>query len=452
MLLVLAVLLVVLGVFAVTRFVDFHPAPLINKGGGASSAPGARASGPAAATAAAASPSAVTSNTPSAAPVSIAGVQALDPQGDDNENNDLAARAIDGDPSTSWHSDRYSSPEFGGLKKGLGLAVDLGETSTVTSVTVTAPGTDGTVELRTADGPDIDGSTVVATGRHHGHRQREPAARHARLDPLTRSSGSPGSPTAAATAVAPSSTRSTSGEPGGRGGETVTSGDTRDDRALLAAHVAGDPEAFTVLVRRHRDRLWAVALRTMRDREEAADALQDALLSAFRNAAGYRGDAAVTTWLHRVVVNACLDRMRRRPSARPSPLADTDVPAPDDEHARPERRLDIAAALARLPEPQRVAIVLVDLQDLSVAEAAGVLGVAEGTVKSRCSRGRIALARLLGEPQEGEHEQQQGPGGNLPVAPRVAPAGPPGSSRCRARSRREHGARKESVVMPATTP
>ena len=168
MLLVLAVLLVVLGVFAVTRFVDFHPAPLINKGGGASSAPGARASGPAAATAAAASPSAVTSNTPSAAPVSIAGVQALDPQGDDNENNDLAARAIDGDPSTSWHSDRYSSPEFGGLKKGLGLAVDLGETSTVTSVTVTAPGTDGTIELRTADGPDIGGSTVVATGRLTG--------------------------------------------------------------------------------------------------------------------------------------------------------------------------------------------------------------------------------------------------------------------------------------------
>ena len=109
--------------------------------------------------------------------------------------------------------------------------------------------------------------------------------------------------------------------------------DARDDRALLAAHVAGDPDAFTVLVRRHRDRLWAVALRTMRDREDAADALQDALLSAFRNAAAYRGDAAVTTWLHRVVVNACLDRMRRR-AVRPSvPLGDTDVPAPYDEHA-----------------------------------------------------------------------------------------------------------------------
>jgi RNA polymerase sigma-70 factor, ECF subfamily len=226
--------------------------------------------------------------------------------------------------------------------------------------------------------------------------------------------------------------------------------DSRDDRALLAAHVAGDPDAFTVLVRRHRDRLWAVALRTMRDREEAADALQDALLSAYRNASGYRGDAAVTTWLHRVVVNACLDRMRRR-AVRPSvPLGETDVPAPSDEHEALERRLDVRAALARLPEPQRVAIVLVDLQDLSVAEAAAYLGVAEGTVKSRCSRGRLALARLLTGRQE-EPEGQQEPAGNLPVAPRVAPADPagrrpaPGSRR---EARGEEGERGHARTTP----
>src|SRR5947209_11297016 len=142
----------------------------------------------------------------------------------------------------------------------------------------------------------------------------------------------------------------------------------------MAAHVAGDPDAFTELVRRHRDRLWAVALRTMRDREEAADALQDALLSAFRNAAAYRGDAAVTTWLHRVVVNACLDRMRRR-AARPAvALGDTDVAAPRDDHAAAESRIDLTAALARLPEAQREAIVLVDVQELSVAEVAELLG------------------------------------------------------------------------------
>jgi hypothetical protein len=74
----------------------------------------------------------------------------------------------DGDPSTSWHSDRYQSPTFGGIKQGLGLVLDLGATSTVTRVTLTAPGTDGTVELRAAGGPDGSGSQLLATGRIDG--------------------------------------------------------------------------------------------------------------------------------------------------------------------------------------------------------------------------------------------------------------------------------------------
>jgi RNA polymerase sigma-70 factor, ECF subfamily len=167
------------------------------------------------------------------------------------------------------------------------------------------------------------------------------------------------------------------------------------DQRLLADHVEGDPEAFTVLVRRHRDRLWAVALRTLGDQEEAADALQDALISAYRNAGSYRGDSEVTTWLHRVVVNACLDRLRRR-RARPSvTLEGREVAARRDDHAATVARLDVRAALARLPEQQRVALVLVDLEDRSVAEVAELLGVAEGTVKSRCSRSWVALAALL---------------------------------------------------------
>lgn len=167
------------------------------------------------------------------------------------------------------------------------------------------------------------------------------------------------------------------------------------DRQLMAAHVAGDPDAFAELVRRHQGRLWAVAVRTLRDPEEAADALQDAFVSAYRNAQSYRGDAAVTTWLHRVVVNACLDRVRRA-KARPSvPMPEYDLPQRGDDHARTEARLDIGAALARLPEHQRVAIVLVDLHDMPLAEVAQVVGVAEGTVKSRCSRGRAALAAML---------------------------------------------------------
>ena len=170
--------------------------------------------------------------------------------------------------------------------------------------------------------------------------------------------------------------------------------DSRDDSVLLHAHAAGDPHAFAEIVRRHRDRLWAVALRTLGDREEAADALQDALLSAYRAADRFRGDSAVTTWLHRIVVNACLDRIRRR-QARPTvPLPETDVtPAPVQDR---ETALVVREALAQLPVEQRAALILVDVQGYPVAEAAGMLGVAEGTIKSRCARGRARLAVLLG--------------------------------------------------------
>src|SRR6266699_5648147 len=99
-------------------------------------------------------------------------------------------------------------------------------------------------------------------------------------------------------------------------GQRLTPDAQPPDAELLRRHVEGDPDAFGQLFVRHRDRLWAVAVRTLSDPEEAADALQDAMISAFRRAESFRGDAAVTTWLHRIVVNACLDRMRRR-AARP---------------------------------------------------------------------------------------------------------------------------------------
>jgi RNA polymerase sigma-70 factor (ECF subfamily) len=186
--------------------------------------------------------------------------------------------------------------------------------------------------------------------------------------------------------------------------------DPRTDAELLTAHVAGDPEAFGEVVRRHRDRLWAVALRTTGDREEAADAVQDALVSALRAADRFRGDSAVTTWLHRIVVNACLDRARRK-AVRPTRPLEEEVGPGGDESARTgaalavvedatphvEARLDVTSALARLPEAQRAALVLVDMYDVPVAEAAEILGVAVGTVKSRCSRGRVTLAELLGD-------------------------------------------------------
>lgn len=170
----------------------------------------------------------------------------------------------------------------------------------------------------------------------------------------------------------------------------------RTDAELLAAHCAGDRDAFGEIFRRHKDRMWAVAVRTCGDPELAADCVQDAFLAAYRRAASFRGDSAVTTWLHRIVVNACLDRLRRgRPT---SPLPDGELPDRQDEHAATVVRLDVRAALDRLPEGQRVALALVDMHGLSVAETAQILGVAEGTVKSRCARGRHTLAGWLGLP------------------------------------------------------
>lgn len=174
------------------------------------------------------------------------------------------------------------------------------------------------------------------------------------------------------------------------------------DEELLAAHVDGDPHAFEKLVFRHRDRLWAVALRTTGDPDEAADALQDALLSAFRRSHQFRGEAAVTTWLHRIVVNAALDRLRRRKTRATVPLP-TDDDGGDRLHDRSnavdqlELRIEIGRALAQLPEDQRAAVLLVDVEGRSVEEAASLLGCPVGTVKSRCSRGRRRLAKLLGE-------------------------------------------------------
>jgi RNA polymerase sigma-70 factor (ECF subfamily) len=197
--------------------------------------------------------------------------------------------------------------------------------------------------------------------------------------------------------------------------------------------VAGDPEAFGQLFLRHRDRLWAVAIRTLADPEEAADALQDAMISAFRRADSFRGDSAVTTWLHRIVVNACLDRLRRK-AARPA-AGGTDERTLDHlamGHAAPDpatesdTSLDVAAALRTLPPDQQAALVLVDMLGYSVADASDVLGVSQGTVKSRCARGRARLLPRLAHLRQGAAGRpgrgSRGEPGNRSVTPHVQPA------------------------------
>jgi RNA polymerase sigma-70 factor (ECF subfamily) len=175
----------------------------------------------------------------------------------------------------------------------------------------------------------------------------------------------------------------------------VTGGD--DDVALMQRHIEGDPDAFGEIMRRHRDRLWAVAVRTLGNPEDAADALQDALINAFRRAGSFRAESAVTTWLHRIVVNACIDRVRRS-AARPSVVLvdDVDVASPGlDPGTQTALRLDVEAALATLPDEQRVPLVLVDMEGYPVSEVAEMLGCPVGTVKSRCARARARLLPLL---------------------------------------------------------
>ncbi|MGQ4514992.1 RNA polymerase sigma factor SigM [Streptomyces sp. DW26H14] len=203
------------------------------------------------------------------------------------------------------------------------------------------------------------------------------------------------------------------------------------DHDLLAAHVAGDPDAFGELVRRHRDRLWAVAIRTLGDREEAADAVQDALVSAFRAAHTFRGQSAVTTWLHRITVNACLDRVRKAASRRTTPVDDTErmeqLLEPHESAEAPAERQDLHrelfAALSKLPPDQRAALVLVDMQGYPVAEASRVLGVPSGTVKSRCARGRARLLPLLSHlRRDAGDTPQAGTGRNRTPGTPVPPA------------------------------
>lgn len=219
---------------------------------------------------------------------------------------------------------------------------------------------------------------------------------------------------------------------------TTPVSDERSDQELLRAHVDGDPDAFAELFARHRTRLWAVALRTMGNPDDAADGLQDGMVAAFRRAGSFRGEAAVTTWLHRVVVNACLDRLRaakiRRFEALPDDVDDRGTVVataarddrPDEAAEVAERRRRVLDALATLPPEQRAALVLVDMEGYPVAEVAEMLGCAEGTVKSRCSRGRTRLAGLLGDLHHPAGDPPHGnPPPDGPVQPTVRPRGPP---------------------------
>jgi len=226
----------------------------------------------------------------------------------------------------------------------------------------------------------------------------------------------------------------------GRPRQESSGADEPSDAELLRRHVEGDPDAFGQLFLRHKDRLWAVALRTVGDPDEAADALQEAMISAFRRAGDFRGQSAVTTWLHRIVVNAAVDRLRRRSVRSVSWSGDEDalealaargaaggsgIAATGaglfgsqgngaDTADAVETRLEVDAALQLLPPQQRAALVLVDMLGYPVADVAEILGISVGTVKSRCARGRARLlpylAHLRAAPPDDELPERDPPG------------------------------------------
>lgn len=199
------------------------------------------------------------------------------------------------------------------------------------------------------------------------------------------------------------------------------------DEDLVRRFVNGEADAFTVLVQRHQQRVYSLCRRILGDADAAADVAQDTFLTVLRKIDGFRGDAAFTTWLHRVAVNACYDelrRSRRRPMLHV--VADGDrehEPGPPvlDHADEVAGTRDAASALAHVPEEFRVALVLADVHDMAYEQIAQVLEVPVGTVKSRVHRGRLALARAMGiagDRDDRAHRAaagHQGPAGGEPV-------------------------------------
>lgn len=171
----------------------------------------------------------------------------------------------------------------------------------------------------------------------------------------------------------------------------------RTDEQLLAAHVAGDRFAFEELFNRYQPQLYQLARITIRCPDDARDALQDAMLSAHCAAPKFRHDCSVSSWLYRIVVNACLDRLRRHKARPTTPLEGIAAASSiGDPATAVDTAIVVERALMCLPIEQRAAIVAVDMQGFSVAEAARLLGIPEGTVKSRRARARRRLATTLG--------------------------------------------------------
>jgi RNA polymerase sigma-70 factor (ECF subfamily) len=179
------------------------------------------------------------------------------------------------------------------------------------------------------------------------------------------------------------------------------------DQELIERYTAGDERAFEILLERYERRVYAVTLRMCGDPDDAMDATQDVFISAMRALKNFRGDARLSTWFHRVAINASHDVLRRRSRHANRPLEEArEAPATGrgpDESAEAATRADaVRRALAELSEEHRAVLVLHDLQELDYAEVAAALEIPVGTVKSRIHRARVEMAGLLGHLRDPE--------------------------------------------------
>lgn len=181
------------------------------------------------------------------------------------------------------------------------------------------------------------------------------------------------------------------------------------DEMTLRRAQKGDTAAFEQLVTPHEALIWRVCWQMMGNTEDAKDALQETMLKAWRSLGSYRGEAALSTWLYRVAVSCCTDalrkgRLRRAGSVEALQEAGFDpadpAPTPEETALQNDRRAALRRALNELPEEQRAALVLTAVEGKSYEETAALLGIAVGTVKSRCNRARARLTELLSQEAE----------------------------------------------------
>jgi len=190
------------------------------------------------------------------------------------------------------------------------------------------------------------------------------------------------------------------------------------DRELVDRFARGESGAFDTIVQRYEQRVYAIALRMTGNPEDARDTMQEVFISALRALRSFRGDAQLSTWLHRVTVNASLDALRKRSRHTTRPIEEagehpSDDISPDDAAARAARAAEVQRALLQVSDEHRAVLVLHDLQDMDYAETAAALDIPVGTVKSRLHRARLEMARLLGhlretEPTEGPEPLKEG--------------------------------------------